>query len=237
MVLVPQREDLRALIRAAGYPTDREFAEAAGLDPSTLSKLCSESSDRRATPDHVRKIAHKLGKRVSEIVPLLVASGGLEHDLLAEFAADRERIGTLESQLSDVTKTAGGLHSEKERLKAENADLLRQLRASQAESRERGGQVRDLRRAVRRMDHLLHEQTAAIEKLRSRVEDSDRQHAEEIKGLNERIDQARRNEVIRTVLTTAVSMAAGAVIRGAANGRGRQDEDEYEELDDEDYEE
>lgn len=211
-----RKQTLRDMIRDAGFDTQKDFASSIDMDPAHLSKLCSGNGDRRATAANVRAIAARLGKTIAEMVPVLVHEDELAHDLLREFAGLSERNQQLEELLRETTQSAGLIHDHNNELERQCQQARACVVAAEQREREMTRQMQLFEDALRDQDRLLHEAHNLLEASQQAATQTDRQRAREIAELNERIEQNRKNEVIKTVLTGMVGIAVGAVIHNAA---------------------
>jgi septal ring factor EnvC (AmiA/AmiB activator) len=228
---------LDELIVAAGFATKKAFAEAAGLADYEISRIGLGPTQRRPTPQQLRKIAAALQKRPSDIAALLLPEGDLEREVATsairerdEFISDlskaRAELVALRTQLAEAQSQVNGLGHELSRLQTEKERLREEL----AQERDRisglQGRQRELRQekiALERENQELHRQ---VGEARNQVVATKAEMAREwsrVYGqLQNELGRERAAGVQRQILAGSFGMLVGAIVGGAATSGGKK---------------
>lgn len=244
-------QQLRILIERAGFKTQREFAEAAGLKDYEVSRICSESSPRRPTGLQVRKMAAVLKKSPAELAAMLLPAGDAEQELLSDVIQERDafieelagtrtqlaetrgKLEAAEKQIRILVKTASELQQNKDHLDGD----LAQERARSGELIKRQheliGQKGILEEENRKLQRMIDEAQQQLESIKQEAARDLARLYTQVQVTRDELGRERAKGVQRQILAGTLGAMAGAIIRGSNNGNRRNDDDEQDDdLDD-----
>ena len=230
---------LEQLIAEANFPTKRAFADACGLADYEISRI--SSGQRRPTGPQLRKISTALRKKPAEVAAVLLPEGEVEQQMLAEVIAERdalnEELGAVRGELVEAKATSASARADVERVSQEAVELQlanEQMAEDLVTQRQRADAAVKRRKAMTDEKIQLEQENRRLQRLvdetQNKLAEVTRQAARDLARLYQKMQDELGRErsagLQRQILAGTLGAAAGAIIRGAANGRGRDDDDE-----------